>query len=94
MQPRLLPEAEPGVAAYMAVATQWRVGFAGRSGMDYTAVIATLKLHLPKWRRQSTVWKGLTLADILGDVQIVENAMLAADTERRAQEDAQRAIEQ
>lgn len=94
MQPRILPESEPGIAAYMAVATQWRVGFTDRSGLDYTAVIATLKLHLPKWRRQSTAWKGLTLADILGDVQIVENAMLAADSERREQDEMQRAVQQ
>ena len=93
LQPRLLPDAEAGVAAYMAVSTQWRVGFGGRVGMDYTAVLAALKLHLPQWRRDSRAFDGLRLADVLADVQIVESAVLGADSERHADEEARRAIQ-
>lgn len=85
MQPRLLPDAEPAVAAYMAVSTQWRTdGY--RTGLDYTACIASLKLHLPRWRRASRAWAGRTLADVMADLQIIESAILTADGERRDEE--------
>lgn len=93
LQPRILPDAEAGVAAYMAVSTQWRAGFGGRTGLDYNAVLCALKLHLRAWRRDSRAFDGLTLADVLADVQIVESAMLAVDAERHAEDETRRAMQ-
>lgn len=92
MQPRILPDAEAGVAAYLAVSTQWRAGLGGRVGLDYTAVLGALKLHLPRWRRESRAFDGLKLADVLADVQIVESALLHIDNERQQEDEARRAM--
>jgi hypothetical protein len=46
-----LPEAQPAVAAYLACGTQWRAGFSGRTGLDYPACLAVIRLRLPQWRR-------------------------------------------
>lgn len=88
-QPRLLPDCQAGVAAYMTVSTQWRAGFGGRYGLDYTACIATLELHWKRWRK-SAAFAGRSLGDVLEDVQIIERAMLDADAEKRDEEEAAR----
>lgn len=75
----------------MTVATQWRQGFGGRTGLDYVACISTLRLHLPRWRRESRgAFEGLRIADLMQDVQTIESAMLTADAERREHEEAER----
>jgi len=80
-----------GVAAFLAVLTQWRHGFAGRTGLDYSACITVLAMHLPRWRRESPgAFKGLRVPDLMEDLQIIERALLTADEERREEEEAKR----
>ena len=89
--PRVLPAAQTGIAAFIAVGTQWRHGFGGRTGLDNTACLKTLALYLPRWRRESpAAFNGLQLPDLMEDVQIIEHALLAADGERREQEEQER----
>ena len=38
------PENWETVCLFMAVQTQWRIGFSGPSGLDYTAVKATMDI--------------------------------------------------
>ena len=38
------PENLPAVNAFIALSTQWRVGMAGATGIDYTAVPTVLRL--------------------------------------------------
>lgn len=77
--PPLLAENEPIVRAYYACNTQWRVGMAGRTGLDYPACQAAVdaqrdRLQLPAW---SEVFSGL---------QTIEHAMLSAEHELRERE--------
>lgn len=87
-EPRLLPEAQLGVAAFLKVHTQWNVGGLGqRTGLRYESVIATLERALPVWQADDpAAWADRTVADLLDDVQIIETAMLSADDERRQAE--------
>lgn len=82
-EPYLLPDAQPGVVAYLTTSTQWRfAGMGGRAGMDYGAVVATLRAMLPAWRRDDpATWGGLTVDNLLADVQVIEAAILGADAE-------------
>lgn len=87
-EPRLLPEAQPAVAAFLKVHTQWNVGGLGqRTGLRYESVIATLERVLPVWQADDPAAFGdRTVTDLLDDVQIIETAMLGADDERRKAE--------
>ena len=84
----LLLESQPGIAAYIKCSTQWRVGFGGRTGLDYPACIQTLKLYRRQLRKSVPADPLVTtaLADIINDVQVIESAMLQADSERRESE--------
>lgn len=69
------PEHEATVCAFLACATQWRrAGLAGvRTGLDYAAVDAVLRLTVPRPAR-ATVFAG---------IQIMEQAALAVFAELR-----------
>lgn len=84
--PHLLPESQPGVAAYMKCATQWRVGFGGRVGLDYTACMDVLRRNFPRWS-QAAEFDGITVDDLFDDLQVIEHAMLGADCEKREREE-------
>jgi hypothetical protein len=93
----VLPECQPGIAAYLTCGTQWRTGGLGfRTGLDYAACIRTLDLYLPRWQRdesaigQPGLFAALGVDDLMEDVMIIESALLVADHERRARDDAQR----
>lgn len=89
--PQLLPRSQPAAVAYLKCATQWRMGFAGRSGLDYTACIQTIKLARRRWRREAPDDPFVTtpLAELMDDLQIIESAKLQADNEKREQDRAQ-----
>lgn len=53
---------------WQAVRTQWRVGMAGRTGLDYTAVLAYL--------RSAQGLRGQGLRDVFEDLQACEFAVL------------------
>lgn len=83
-RPRVLPECEPLVAAYIVCQTQWRVGMGGRVGLDYTACRVAMEaqraaLALPPE------------AEAFEALQLIEAAMLQADAERHARDREQRA---
>ena len=71
-RPRVLPGNVPVVLAWVQFATtQWRSGFSGRTGLDYTAVQGVLQAHFPRtWRR------------LFAGVRVIERALLRADAER------------
>lgn len=48
---------------WCAVQTQWRVGMAGRTGLDYAAVCAYLQLHAPEPERQREHLAGIQAAE-------------------------------
>lgn len=75
------------MAAYLAVQTQWRHGGMGsRTGLDYGACIDRLALALPRWQGDGAgAFAGLTVDDLMGDVQIIETGLLEADSEKREQ---------
>lgn len=95
-EPALLPEAERGVAAFAACATQWRQGFSGRTGLDYAGCVAALTALAPLWRAaareagREEEAAACEVGALLQDVQIIERAMLQADDERRAQREQRR----
>ncbi len=80
--PQLLPEATGGVLAYLMVATQWRIGMGGRTGLDYTAALAVIDRNRAKFKRLGGARQAFA------DVQTIEHAFLDADSERREQEKA------
>jgi hypothetical protein len=86
--PLLLPESQPGVAAYIKCSTQWRMGFGGRTGLDYPACIQMLKINRAQWRKDmpNEALVKTPLAELLDDLQVIESAMLQADAERRETE--------
>jgi hypothetical protein len=71
----VLPEAEPVLRAWLAVQTQWRVGMAGPTGLDYAGVEAALRLRDEDDR-----------AGVFAGLQVCEAAMLEALRERRERE--------
>ncbi len=59
---------------FAGLGTQWRVGMNGATGMDYTAVWATLHALVPSARRRNKVF---------GQIRIMESAALELMSERR-----------
>jgi hypothetical protein len=48
------PENRTAVVAFLALRTQWRVGMAGRTGLDYQAIPITLDLlEIPREQHKS-----------------------------------------
>lgn len=92
--PKLLPEAQPGVAVYLACcSTQWAyAGMGGRTGLRYDGCLPAMAQHLAEWQQRERaagapgLWCDLTLQSLLEDVQIIEGAILAVESERREQE--------
>jgi len=61
------PDTLPAVNAFIAMETQWRVGFAGATGLDYTALPAVLDLmDMPPNERR----------DLFDDLRVLEGRAL------------------
>lgn len=88
--PDVLGEAQPGIAAYTVCQTQWRMGFGGRSGLDYAACRVELRARLPEWRERFPEFADMTENELFADLQAIETAMLSADNERRQRDESQR----
>lgn len=58
---------------WSALQTQWRAGMGGRTGLDYTAVLA--------WLRQVEHLRGAELREVLACIQAAEQAVLEVDAE-------------
>lgn len=56
--------------------TQWRIGAAGRTGLDYTACGWTWAAHRERYQLPPD-------GDLMQDVTVLEHAMLQADHEYR-----------
>lgn len=61
----------------MALRTQWRHGFAGRTGMDYAAVLSHLRHGMRLPRRK--------LLELYAQIRIAEEGALEGDAELREQ---------
>lgn len=85
--PRLLPDAALGWHAYQRVNTQWRYvasGFgASATGLDYAGVVAALQLFHGELREAGV--DDVTVADLMEDVQAVEQAVLEVRQERNSE---------
>ena len=70
----LWPEHLPALELWFKVQTQWRVGHAGATGLDYAGVEAAMRLlaKAPRRRRQ-----------LFRDLQVMERATLAEWVQRR-----------
>lgn len=62
------------VALFLELATQWRHGMNGITGLDYTAVVATLDEH---------GLEGDTRRDAFSGIKVMERAVLKAKMEKR-----------
>jgi hypothetical protein len=64
-EPRILEENEPVIRLMLACQTQWRIGFAGATGLDYNAlfsVAGALRIEMnAKILRGISVLEGVTL---------------------------------
>lgn len=69
--PRLRPECAEAWTAFMRVQTQWRMGFSGPVGLDYTAVAIKLKAV------------GMSFKQHVDDLEVIELAALQAWAESR-----------
>lgn len=76
-EPDLLPEAESIIALYAAAQTQWRVGMAGATGLDYAGVEALGRLRGTPL--DPATFQGL---------QVCEHAALGAMREQRRREES------
>jgi hypothetical protein len=75
----------PALHAWDTCSTQMRVGFAGATGLDYGACIATLQLYLPRWKALAAPddpMRGVEVADLLDDLRTIESALLTAWAEK------------
>lgn len=84
-RPQLLPECVPATWAYDVCATQWRTGFAGATGLDYDACVATLQLYLPRWQADAPPTApihAMQVLDLLDDLRTIEHALLTAWKEK------------
>lgn len=91
----MLPGNVLAVRSLRACDTQWRVGFAGATGLDGAACAALIERLLPKWTRELQQLKlaneddalmHYTVADALEDLHVLERATLEAWRERREAE--------
>ena len=74
-EPVLLPEAEPVIAAWLSVQTQWRTGMAGPTGLDYAGVEAALRMRGEP-----------DMAETFAGLQACERAALEAARDRQQRE--------
>lgn len=73
----LFPENVSTVRAFLAMGTQWLVGMAGATGLNYVAIEPVLRLQRVKPRRWPEIFDGL---------QVMEEAVLAVWAEHRERE--------
>jgi len=74
----LWPQCVPAFNLFCELHSQWRVGFQGRTGLDYAAVESHLRLSAAAPRRQ---WPGL-----YADLRVLERAALGVWERKRAAE--------
>ncbi|MFO0293796.1 MAG: DUF1799 domain-containing protein [Rhodospirillales bacterium] len=79
----MLPEAVPFVLGFGLVRTQWRVGAAGRTGLDYTACAFAWSANRQRLRLPPD-------DELLEGVAVIEHATLQADAERHDADAARR----
>lgn len=48
---------------YVSISTQWRIGMQGATGLDYTAVIAVIKLNITKRKHQQRMLENMQLIE-------------------------------
>ncbi|MGH8083874.1 MAG: hypothetical protein ACREPV_01180 [Lysobacter sp.] len=78
-RPRLLPQCEDDVQAYLACRTQWTVGANGaRIGMAYPGCEVAIRCAFPQAKRARR-------ARLFAGVQVIEGALLAVQQETMAQ---------
>jgi len=69
------PEHETAVEIFAAMSTQWRVGFAGATGMDYAALPAVMDCYaVPEDKRR----------DVFSEVRVMEDEALTVLHEGKA----------
>lgn len=74
----MFPDNLAAVTTFLAMSTQWRVGAAGATGLDYTALPAVLRMRdVPR-----DEWP-----DLFEQLQIIETEALTIMIERRAKND-------
>lgn len=61
------PDCWPSVALFMDMNTQWRIGFGGPTGLDYTALSTVMKFR---------GIKDDEACDVFSDIQVMESAAL------------------
>lgn len=70
----ILPDCAAAVDVFLAMATQWRTGMAGATGLDYSAVPVVLRLYgVPAKDR----------ADVFDDLRVMEAEALKVMGEQR-----------
>lgn len=60
---KVLPENVPTINAFVALGTQWRVGFAGAYGLDYTALPTTLELLGVDRSEWKSIFNGIRICE-------------------------------
>ncbi len=65
----LWPEHEEAVRVFLACRTQWRVGFDGPTGLDYTGVESLIRMRRLVQRAR--------VPEVLAELQILEDETLA-----------------
>lgn len=62
------PENWPAFTLFRDMQTQWRIGMAGQTGLDYPALFAVMDLHqIPSEEKRQ----------VFADIQVMEDAALA-----------------
>ena len=63
----LWPDTEPAVSLFIELRTQWRMGFSGPIGLDYSAVESVMRIHrVPAAKRSG----------LLDDLRVMEDEAL------------------
>jgi hypothetical protein len=53
------PDNAPTIAVFIAMSTQWRVGMAGATGLDYNALPVVMRMHGIPAADRSVVFEGI-----------------------------------
>lgn len=88
-RPQLLPECLPAMLAHGVCETQWRYGFSGATGLDYTACLASLTVYLPQWQAGAAEHDAIHDMDVptlMDDLRTIERALLDAWAENAAKD--------
>ena len=57
------PQNWPSVMLFMAVATQWRVGMGGATGLDYSAVAAVMDIQGVKPKKRAKMFEHIRIME-------------------------------